>query len=113
MENGLEVILNQTLNPSRRSFLLAAGAGWLACRRAAADFKDPAAPVSGECDPALEPFDRLMTSFVAAHGVPGAALAVTRQNRLVYARGFGFADVEAQEPVRPASLFRIASVSKP
>jgi N-acyl-D-amino-acid deacylase len=31
----------------------------------------------------------------------------------VYARGFGHADVEKQEPVRPASLFRIASVSKP
>jgi len=42
------------------------------------------------------------------HRPPGAALAVTYQGRLVYARGFGHADVEKKEP-----LFRIASVSKP
>ena len=32
---------------------------------------------------------------------------------MVYARGFGFADVAAREAVGPDSLFRIASVSKP
>ena len=47
------------------------------------------------------------------HQPPGAALAVAYHGRLVYARGFGYADVEKREPVRPASLFRIASVSKP
>jgi N-acyl-D-amino-acid deacylase len=36
-----------------------------------------------------------------------------RHGRLIYARGFGLADIEADEPVRPDSLFRIASVSKP
>ena len=70
-------------------------------------------PVSGESDAALAPFDRLMTSFVTDHKVPGAALAVTQHGSLVYARGFGFADVEAQEPVEPNALFRVASVSKP
>lgn len=99
-------------NVSRRSFLFAtAGAGWLACRSGMA--YDQAVPISGETNAALAPFDRLMSSFVTEHQVPGAALAVTRQGRLVYARGFGLADVEAHEPVRPASLFRIASVSKP
>ena len=47
------------------------------------------------------------------HKPPGAALAVTYHGRLVYARGFGYANLERHEPVRPASLFRIASVSKP
>lgn len=45
--------------------------------------------------------------------MPGASLAVTRHGRLVYARGFGYADVEKQEAVQPAALFRIASLSKP
>lgn len=45
--------------------------------------------------------------------MPGAALAVTRHGKLVYARGFGFADREAKEHVEPTALFRIASVSKP
>jgi len=74
---------------------------------------DPAMPVTGEPQPGLEPFDRLMFSFMAANKVPGGALAVTKGGRLVYARGFGYADVERKEPVQPTSLFRIASVSKP
>ncbi|MFO0954639.1 MAG: serine hydrolase domain-containing protein [Isosphaeraceae bacterium] len=75
---------------------------------------DPArVVVSGEHDPRLEPFDRLMTTFVAENRVPGAALAVARDGRVVYARGFGHADLDRAEPVRPDSLFRVASVSKP
>ena len=72
-----------------------------------------AAVATGDADPRLEPFDRLMTSFLAERQVPGGALAVTKDGRLVYARGFGYADREAKEAVRPTSLFRIASVSKP
>jgi len=45
--------------------------------------------------------------------VPGGALAVVKQGRLVYARGYGWADREAKEPVQAQSLFRIASISKP
>ncbi|WP_238537674.1 serine hydrolase domain-containing protein [Zavarzinella formosa] len=55
----------------------------------------------------------MMTTFVEKHKVPGAALAVTRGGKLVCSRGFGYADVEKKEPVEPASLFRIASISKP
>ena len=70
-------------------------------------------PVTGAANRDLEPFDKLMTSFVEGNRVPGAALAVTCKGRLVYARGFGYSDVERNEPVHPAALFRIASVSKP
>lgn len=58
-------------------------------------------------------FSRMMTAFLARHDVPGAALAVARRGRLVFAGGFGYADAEKTELVRPAALFRIASVSKP
>jgi N-acyl-D-amino-acid deacylase len=68
---------------------------------------------TGPTNSDLEPFDRLMTSFMAQHKVPGGALAVTRSGRLVYARGFGYANLEAKQPVQPTSLFRIASLSKP
>jgi N-acyl-D-amino-acid deacylase len=80
----------------------------------AADPKDDKTiPSTGMANPALEPFDLLMSSFIKEHKVPGAALAVTSKSKLVYARGFGYADVEKQEPVEPAALFRIASLSKP
>ena len=43
----------------------------------------------------------------------GAALAVTRNGKLVYTRGFGLADRDHAQSVQPNSLFRIASISKP
>jgi N-acyl-D-amino-acid deacylase len=80
----------------------------------------PAAPptddhgvVTGDTDHRLAPYDNLMARFMDEHRPPGAALAVVKDGRLVYARGFGYANVEKKEPVQPASLFRIASISKP
>lgn len=61
----------------------------------------------------LKPLDEMMTGFVREHSVPGASLAVARHGRLLYARGFGLADRDTRRAVQPASLFRIASVSKP
>ncbi len=69
--------------------------------------------MTGKADPRMVPIDELLKSFASEHKLPGAALAITRNGRLVYARGIGFADVEARLPVEPASLFRIASISKP
>ncbi len=70
-------------------------------------------PVTGPEEPRLAAFDHLMLSFLNEHDVPGAVLAVARHGKIVYARGFGYADREKKEPVEPGSLFRIASVSKP
>src|SRR5438477_8673410 len=69
--------------------------------------------ISGQRVPALDVFDALMQRCLAEHGVPGASLAVAKGGRLVYARGFGWADLQSLEPVLPASRFRLASVSKP
>jgi len=96
---------------SRRAFL---GSTILA----AAGFHSPHVhaeelPTTGAANPNLAPFDKLFTDFIAKHKLPGAAVAVTRHEKLVYARGFGFANVEKKQPVHPDSLFRIASVSKP
>jgi N-acyl-D-amino-acid deacylase len=75
--------------------------------------KAPAVITTGKQDPRLANFDRLLHDFIEHHRVSGAALAVTDQGRLVYARGYGYADLATHEPVQPTSLFRIASVSKP
>jgi N-acyl-D-amino-acid deacylase len=50
---------------------------------------------------------------MAARRIPGGALAVVKDRRLVYARGYGWADREKQLAASPHSLFRIASISKP
>ena len=69
-------------------------------------------PISGQAVPALVSFDRAMTALMAKWDVPGAALAISKDGRLVFDRGYGLADVGKREPVQPESLFRIASVSK-
>jgi len=58
-------------------------------------------------------FDGEMEAFMKERKVPGGALAVVRNRKLVYARGYGWADRERKEPVSAESLFRIASISKP
>jgi CubicO group peptidase (beta-lactamase class C family) len=99
---------------SRREFLTAAAGAAIYCGSpSAARSREEKLPVTGTANAALEPIDRLMTSFVTEHKVPGAALAVTHESKLVYARGFGYADRDKREMVQPGSLFRIASVSKP
>lgn len=57
--------------------------------------------------------DRPVRAFMKRWNVPGLALAVVDDGRLVLARGYGHADPESGEPVRPDSLFRVASASKP
>ncbi|HUP79782.1 MAG TPA: serine hydrolase [Pirellula sp.] len=61
----------------------------------------------------LADLDRVIQEFMTKHEVPGASIAVTEDSKIVYSKGFGFADSETQLPVQPTSLFRIASLSKP
>ena len=68
---------------------------------------------AGQSPAELQSFDSMMTEFMKEHHIPGASLAVTDGGRLVFAKGYGYADVAAREPVKPTSLFRIASISKP
>ena len=54
-----------------------------------------------------------MDAFMSARQVPGGALVVVKDGRLVYARGYGWADRDQKMPTKPDSLFRIASIAKP
>ena len=57
-------------------------------------------------------FDSIITSFMNRYNIVGASVAVAKDGRLVYSKGYGMADKEVQDPVSPRNLFRIASVSK-
>jgi N-acyl-D-amino-acid deacylase len=68
----------------------------------------------GDAEPhPLARFDREIESFMDARKVPGGALAVLKDRRLVYVRGYGRADPDKPAPVHAETLFRIASLSKP
>lgn len=72
----------------------------------------PEIPISGTAVPGMGSYDRIIADFMRKHAIPGGAVAVMRDGQLIYARGFGHADVENRTPVQPDALFRIASVSK-
>lgn len=56
--------------------------------------------------------DTLFEQFRRQWEMVGLSVAMVKDGRLVYAKGFGYADKEKQEEVHPFHLFRIASVSK-
>lgn len=63
-------------------------------------------------NPALEPLDRMMERVMKSLQLTGATVGVVKDEKLVYTKGFGYADKENKKLVEPSSLFRIGSVSK-
>lgn len=81
---------------------------------AAPDPVPAAPPVAGDTVfPAIPEIDNAIYAYMAENNVPGLSLAISRQERLVYVKGYGFADRERQQRISENSLFRIASISKP
>lgn len=56
--------------------------------------------------------DTKVTAFMNAYNIPGASLAVSKNGKLVYIKGYGKANTATGELVTPAHRFRLASVSK-
>jgi CubicO group peptidase (beta-lactamase class C family) len=73
----------------------------------------PEMPITGTAVPSMVKVDIAVSKLMTEWHIPGGAVGVMKDGRLVYARGFGYADVEAQKEATPDALFRIASVSKP
>ncbi len=63
----------------------------------------------------IEDFEELesrISRLMRRYDIKGASVAVAKNGRLVFAKGFGYADTETGQPVEPGHMFRIASVSK-
>ena len=73
----------------------------------------PAWAQTGPAVPEMAHYDTWAESFRQTWDIPGMSVAVMKDGRLVYARGFGDADPETGEDVLPTHRFRIASLSKP
>jgi N-acyl-D-amino-acid deacylase len=69
--------------------------------------------VVGATGVGIRSIDQSVASFMDRYDIPGLAIAVMKDGRLVVARGYGYADVQNDEGVEPDALFRIASLSKP
>ena len=56
--------------------------------------------------------ERFLDSLRLRQDIPGISVCVGTREEILWARGFGYADLENNIPVTPASRFRIGSVSK-
>src|SRR5215469_1701752 len=56
--------------------------------------------------------DALMLNLMSKYDVPGAALALIKDGRIVLEKGYGFRDLETHAPVTSETLFNIGSISK-
>lgn len=56
--------------------------------------------------------DRQVTRFMERSALKGVSLAVVKNEELVFAQSYGYADIENNIETAPEHLFRIASVSK-
>ena len=67
-------------------------------------------------DPEVLGAQRLFSAWlegqIANRGLPGVVVGVVADQELVWAQGFGHADVQAKRPMTPATKFRMASHSK-
>ncbi len=52
-------------------------------------------------------------AFVVEENLPGLSLAVGMAGEVVWAEGFGWADIDERRPVTPRTQFRIGGVAKP
>lgn len=56
--------------------------------------------------------DNLVEAFMAEARLPGVSLAIGHAGEIIYAKGFGYADVEARTPMTTTTRLRTASVAK-
>ena len=62
--------------------------------------------------PSLEIISRTVQRFMEDNLIPSGTLAVMKKNRVVIARGFGYADRNRTIPIQPDALMRLASLDK-
>lgn len=70
-------------------------------------------PETGATLSQYQHLDTFFREFMQAHHAAGLSVAIAKDGRLMYSRGFGYADVDARTPMQPDTRLRIASISKP
>jgi len=65
-----------------------------------------------DLSPDFGPLEEAARKELNETNTPGAAIAVVRGDRIIYAKGIGLANVETGARVTPEMLFRIGSITK-
>jgi CubicO group peptidase (beta-lactamase class C family) len=60
----------------------------------------------------LERFEKEIDDFRARLKIPGLSIVLVKDQKVLWERGFGFADLENRVPCDPDTLYSIASLTK-
>ena len=60
----------------------------------------------------LDPLETFITEKMSATRLPGLSIALVRGDDVVYAKGFGVADIERKAPAAPETIYGAASITK-
>lgn len=63
--------------------------------------------------PLSEKIDQYIQRIQKRHDVPGVALAIIKDGKVIHRKNYGYANLEHRVPVSDQSLFRLYSLSKP
>lgn len=63
-------------------------------------------------DPLAKAVDDLVISEMTGLSIPGYALAVIKDGKLIVHRGYGFANLQTGQPATPQTVFGLASLTK-
>ncbi len=66
-----------------------------------------------DLNPVFPELDQALEELRQQYHIPGLTVAIVKNEKLVFAKGYGFANQETHQPVHNQTLFRIASISKP
>lgn len=61
---------------------------------------------------AFKPMERYIINWMNRNGFQGATLAIMKDEKLIYCKGLGWADKEAEVEAQAGNIFRMASASK-
>src|SRR5690349_7739931 len=56
--------------------------------------------------------ENVIVAELREKNAPGGAIAIVSHNKVIFARGFGVANVETKTPVTPDTLLQIGSMTK-
>jgi CubicO group peptidase (beta-lactamase class C family) len=68
---------------------------------------------AAQVEDSIAMLDAIVKTDMEKTGVPGVAVAVVFGDEVVYAQGYGVRSTETDAPVKPETVFQIASLSKP
>lgn len=77
-----------------------------------ASSQPPAASATPAAKPSLDGLDDFVTETMKDWKVPGLALAVVQNGKVILIKGYGYRDLEKKLPVTPNTLFAIGSITK-